>query len=128
MPVPQTPQSQAIEVANNLLAYAQEVMTLYANLKLMDAQWTDDQVAGTLLNLNTVPYNLDGSLGTTNDPAPDQTHPINTANYPTLNRPVSVYHLTVAKTVLDGIVTYIEGGAVTQQPSARSFLNSVIGG
>jgi hypothetical protein len=127
-PASQSPQSQAIDVANGLLSISQQVLSIYGQLKELAAEWTDENVANTLSQLNTVAVNLDGSLATVNDTNITTTHPINPVQYPTLTRPVSVLQLTQAKTILDGLIAYIEGGAVTTQPGARAILHAVTGG
>jgi hypothetical protein len=115
-------------VANNLLTYAQQVLTLYAQLQLLDQQWTDYNVSGTLAQLKTSPINLDGSISTTLDVAPVQTNPINVATYQTLDRPVSLQQLSQVKTVLDGIISYVSGQAVATNAGARAILDAVTGG
>jgi len=124
----QSPQSQAIYVANKLLSMAAQVMDLHNDIRELDLQWTDDNVANTLSNLHTVPVNLDGSLGTVNDGIIDPTHPINPTVYPTLSRPVSATQLGQVKTILDGLFAYIEGQAVATQVGAHAILNAVLNG
>jgi len=124
----QSPQSQAIYVANTLLSMAEQLMVMHDALRELQMQWTDDNVANTLAQLHTVSVNLDGSLATVNDTNIITTNPINPTVYPTLTRPVSTLQLTQVKTVLDGIVAYVDGLPVTTQPGAHAILNAVIGG
>lgn len=124
----QSPQSQAIYVANSYLTFAEQLMSMHDQLKVLATQWTDDGVANTLIAMHTVAINSDGSLATVNDGIPISTNPINPTAYPTLIRPVSSLQLSQLKTILDGIVTYIDGNVVTTQPGAHAILNAVIGG
>jgi len=124
----QSPQSQAIYVANSYLALAEQLMTMHDQLTELALQWTDDNVVNTLAQLHTVSIQLDGSLATIGDSSPIQTNPINPQVYQTLTRPVSTLQITQIKTVLDGIVSYVNGSAVTTQPGAHAILNAVIGG
>src|SRR5690349_4267921 len=58
-----TPQTQAVQVANGLIAAANTLMQLYQTINALDAQWTDDGVAATLAAMQTMALNTDGSLG-----------------------------------------------------------------
>ena len=121
------PQSQAIVTANDIMALAQQVMNLYRTIVDLDAVWTDDQVANIIAKFGTAPVQPDGSLGTA-DATPNTSNPIIALNYPPLARDVSSLQLNQAKTILDGIVAYVDGQAVTANPGARAILNAVIGG
>jgi hypothetical protein len=127
-PATQSPQSQAIACANNIVALAQQLMTIYAQIEAIDACWTDDAVANTLAQLHTVSVNLDGSLATTNDAVINTNNPMNPVLYPALTRPISVLQLTQVKTILDGMASYISGSAVSIQPGARAILDAATGG
>jgi len=122
-----TVQSQAIAAANSNISGAQQLMTLYQQLIALQNVWTDVNVGNTLNALSTVALNTDGSLGAA-DATPNTAHPIDTSKYPSMSRALSSTQITQIKTILDGIVTYIQGGAVTTQPSARAILNQAIGG
>jgi hypothetical protein len=122
-----TPNSQTIAQANLIISTAQQMLSLYQTMLALDASWTDDGVATALATLNTVAVNSDGTLGTA-DGTPNSAHPINPAIYPTITRAVSVNQLTLAKTIMDGFVSYIGGQAVTTQVSARLALNTMVGG
>lgn len=124
----QSPQSQAIVVANDLLSISQNILDTYRQLKELAAIWTDDSVANVLAQLKTVAVNLDGSLATVEDVTSIQTNPISPTRYPDLSRPVSVLQLTQAKSILDGLINYVEGQAISAQPGARAILHNVTGG
>lgn len=121
------PQTQAIQVANGLISASQQLMTLYQQMVVLDAQWTDQGVAAILAAMGTVAQGADGSLGTA-DGAANITHPLDPAKYPSLNRAISSNQIGQLKTILDGIVSYIGGSAVSTQASARPILNVAVGG
>ena len=122
-----TPQTQAIQVANSLITASQQLMNLYATMVTLDQQWTDQAVANTLANMATVSLKTDGSPGTP-DASPVVSNPIDTSKFPTLSRSISSNQIGQLKTILDGIVSYVGGLAVTTQPSARPILNVAVGG
>lgn len=122
-----SPQSQAIQIANQLIANSQQLMTLYQSMVTLDQQWTDDAAATTIAAMGTVALNLDGSPGTA-DGAVNVAHPISPTLYPGLSRLISSNQIGQLKTILDGIVAYVGGSAVTTQASARPILNVAVGG
>lgn len=122
-----TPQTQAIQTANSLIALAQQLMSIYQQMVILDAAWTDDAVAGTLAALATTALNADGSAGAA-DGSPNVAHPINTTTFPALSRAISSNQIGQLKTILDGIVNYVGGSAVSTQASARPILNVAVGG
>ena len=119
--------TQAIQTANNLMNLAQQLLIIYQQMVIIDAAWTDDTVATTIAAMGTVTVNGDGTLGTA-DGAPNVAHPINLALYPSLSRAVSSNQIGQVKTIMDGIVAYVGGQAVSQQAGARAILNAVNGG
>lgn len=119
-----TPQTQAAQVANGLISAAQQLMNVYQAMVQLDAQWTDQGVATILANMATGVQNTDGSVGAA-DGSPNVAHPITSA---LLSRSISSTQIGQLKTILDGLVTYINGSAVTTQASARPILNVAIGG
>ena len=123
----QSPLSETIAVANGYVAAAQDIMSLYATLKDLAARASDNSVATYLAQMQTVAIKNDGSLSTTPDQAPTQTNPIDTLIYPTLSRPISMQQLIQVKTVMDAIVSYIEGSAPAASPGARAILHAAIG-
>jgi len=122
-----TQQSQALQTINTIFSAAQQLSNLNVLIQQIDASWTDDSVATVIAALQTCPLQADGSLGTP-DGTPNAAHPINPASYPALSRANSSNQIAQAKTVLDGIVAYMAGQAVTTQPGARAIINAVVGG
>lgn len=123
----QSPQSEAISVANGYVQAAQDFITLYFRLKDLAGRATDNNVATILAQMSTVAIKNDGSLATTPDQSPNVANPINSTLYPGLSRPVSLNQLTQAKTILDAVVLYIEGQPVPTQIGARAIIHAVIG-
>lgn len=121
------PQSQAIQIVNQLIANSQQLMTLYQSMVTLDQQWTDDAAANTIAAMSTVTLNSDGSPGTA-DGSPNVAHPISPTTYPSLSRLISSNQIAQLKTILDGIVNYVGGSAVSTQASARPILNVAVGG
>src|SRR5216684_2857305 len=105
-----TQQSQAIQVANQLMSLSQQLLSIYQQMLTLDAAWTDDAVATVVAAMATTALNADGSSGAA-DGTPNVAHPI-----------------AQAKTIMDGIVAYVGGQAVTTQAGARAILNAVTGG
>ena len=116
-----------LQTANNLMNLAQQLLIIYQQMVIIDAAWTDDTVATTIAAMGTVAVNADGTLGAA-DGTPNVAHPINLALYPSLSRAVSSNQIGQAKTIMDGIVAYVSGQAVSQQAGARAILNAVNGG
>jgi len=119
-----TPQTQAAQVANGLIQAAQQLMQVYQQMVTLDAQWTDQNVATILAAMATAAQNADGSIGA-NDGTPNAAHPITSA---LLSRAVSSTQIAQLKTILDGVVAYVGGQAVTTQAVARAILNVAVGG
>lgn len=122
-----TPQTQAIQIANQLMGLSSQLMSIYTQMVALDAAWTDQGVATVLNAMGTVIANADGSTGAA-DGASNVTHPLDPAKYPALARSLSANQITSLKTILDNIVTYVNGSAVSATASARSILNSSVGG
>jgi hypothetical protein len=124
------PQTQAIAVANGYAAVAQQMITLFVQVQSLDAQWTDQAVATTLANLNTVALNADGTPGAA-DGVINVAHPISPTLYPSLQRLLSSNQYSSLKTIIDEIFSstgYVAGGAVATQAGARAILNAATGG
>lgn len=122
-----TKQSQAIQTANSLIALSQQLISIYQQMVVLDAAWTDDGVATVLAAMGTVALSADGSLGAA-DGSPVVANPLNPTTYPGLSRAISSNQIGQLKTILDGIVNYVGGSAVTTQASARPILNVAVGG
>lgn len=120
-------QTQSIQVANTIIGLSAQLLAIYQQIVILDAAWTDNGVANVLNALGTVALNVDGSTGAV-DGSANVTHPINPALFPSLSRTLSATQITSLKTILDNVVTYVNGGAVSATASARSILNSASGG
>ena len=125
--MPATQNSQVIQDANALLSLCQQFMALYQNMVAFDAVWTDHGAATALAAMGTTALNADGTIGAV-DSTPNTAHPINITLYPGFTRAVSSTQIAQAKTIMDGVVAYVNGQAVSTQVGARAILNSVIGG
>lgn len=125
--MPATQQTQSIQIANQLIGLSSQLMSIYTQMVVLDAAWTDNGTANVLNAMGTVALNTDGSLGAV-DGAANTAHPLDPAKYPTLSRSLSSVQITQMKTVLDNIVTYVNGSAVSATASARAILNNSTGG
>jgi hypothetical protein len=121
------PQTQAIQIANTLFNLSSQLMSVYTQMVVLDQQWTDQGSANVINALGTVAINVDGSTGAA-DATPNVAHPVDPAKYPQVQRSLSANQIASIKTVLDNIVTYVNGSAVAATPSARGILNSAVGG
>ena len=119
--------SQAVKTANQIVALSAQLIATYQQIVALDAAWTDTSAATVLAAMGTIAPNADGSLGTP-DGTPNAAHPINTLLYPVMVQAVSSTQLAQAKTILDGLRSYIDGQAVSTQVGARAILNAVING
>lgn len=119
-----TPQTQAAQVANSLIALSSQLMGIYTQMVALDAQWTDQGVANILAAMATGALGTDGSIGAA-DGTPNTAHPITS---PLLSRAVSSVQIGQMKTIMDGIVAYVGGSAVSTQTGARAILNVSVGG
>ena len=121
------PQTQAIQIANTLFNLSSQLMAVYTQMVVLDQQWIDQGSANVINALGTVAINVDGSTGAA-DATPNVAHPVDPGKYPSIQRSLSANQIASIKTVLDNIVTYVNGSAVTATPSARGILNSAVGG
>src|SRR6266436_1239595 len=121
------PQTQAIQTANTMFNLAAQLMSLYTQMVALDAAWLDQGSAAVLAAMGTVIQNADGSLGTA-DVTPNITHPLDPTKYPSIQRSLSSNQIASIKTILDNIVTYVNGGAVSATAGARGILNTAVGG
>jgi hypothetical protein len=122
-----TQNSQVIQDANALMSLSAQFMAIYQQMVILDAAWTDHGDAAALAAMGTTALNADGTVGAA-DGTPNAAHPINLITYPGFTRAVSSTQISQAKTILDGLVSYIGGSAVATQVGARAILNAVIGG
>ena len=119
-------QSQAIGLANTTIALGAQLLALYQQITALDQAWSDVNAGATINALGTVAQNADGSLGAA-DGAPVVTHPISPALYPSLMRSMSANQITVVKTMLDNVATYVNGTAVSATGGVRQALNTASG-
>jgi hypothetical protein len=123
-----TPQTQAVQIANQLMAISTQMIQLWQQMVALDAAWTDQGVAATLAAMGTVALNTDGTAGAA-DGTPNAAHPLDPAKYPALAHLLSSNQIVSIKSILDnGIVNYINGQAVSTQVGARAILNAATGG
>jgi hypothetical protein len=123
-----SPNSQAIQTVNGLISGAQSLMNIYNSQVIIDAQWSDNGVATYIAAMTTAPLNVDGSQSANADISANTSHPILGSAYPQLSRPLTSIQITQLKTILDAIVTLVNGSAVTAQTGARGILNFAVGG
>jgi len=118
-----SPQTQAINTANEIINVAGQLKALYDLATLIQAQWTDNAVANTPNAQATAVVNADGSTGAV-DGTPNVAHQITNSN---LVRSLSANQITSMKTVLDTFVSMVNGNAVSATPGIRAILNSATG-
>jgi hypothetical protein len=121
-----TQQEQALQLVNAIMATAAQIMSLYTQMSQQAAQWTDQQTASTVSNLDTVERNPDGSLGAA-DSTPNDQNPIDPTKYPSLARALSEMQIVQIKRVCDDLVAYIAGQQVGPNPGARAILMQAVG-
>jgi hypothetical protein len=121
-----TQQTQAIAVANQLVSLSATLIGVYQQMVVLDAAWTDNGVAAVLAAMKTTTLGADGAPGAA-DGAPNTAHPIDVSTYPALQRALSATQIGQLKTILDGIVSYVGGSAVSTQAAARPILNAAVG-
>ncbi len=125
-----TPQTQAIQVAAQIMQVSSALLGLVQQVQAIDAAWNDNGVANILNALGTVALNTDGSAGAA-DGAPNVAHPISPTLFPGLGRLVSSNQIASMKTVIDNLPTWINAGAAvaaTGTAGQRAILNSASGG
>lgn len=119
-------QQEAINTINNLVTAAQELVTFYNNQSALDLYWNDNGIANMIAAMQTIPLNTDGTLGSTPDSTPNAAHPLNINAYPGLTRTLSPTQITQIKTILDAVVSLLNGNAVTAQGGARAILDAAV--
>jgi hypothetical protein len=121
--MPSNPQQQALNTINNLLSLAQTMLAVYNQMAALDQYWTDNGIANMLAALGTVALNADGTTGAT-DATPVETHPLDPNKYAQLSRTLTPTQITQIKTILDAVVSLMNGSAVSAQTGARAILNA----
>lgn len=123
--MPSIPQNQALNTINNLISAAQSIIAIYNDQATLDQYWTDNGIANIMAALGTVALNTDGTTGAA-DGTPVETHPLDPAKYPSLVRTLTPTQITQIKTILDAVVSLINGNAVSAQTGARAILNAAV--
>lgn len=118
-----TPQTQALDVANNLIGLSAQLIGVYNACKAVQTQWTDDNVANMLALQATAVLNADGSVGVA-DGAPNVAHPM---THPLLLRSLSQTQITQLKGIIDSFVAFVEGQAIGVNANTRAFLQFAVG-
>lgn len=125
-----TPQTQAIQLAGQIMQVGASLLNLMQQVQAIDAAWNDNGVANILNGLGTVTLLADGSAGAA-DSTPNVAHPISPTLFPALGRLISANQITSIKTVIDNLPTWINNGAAvaaTGTAGQRAILNSATGG
>ena len=125
--MPATLQTQAVQVANNLIGIAQTLYQLQDQINLNAAQFMQLTLGSVFTAMATCASNADGSLGAA-DAAPAAGHVIDTRVVTGLSRAVSANDLATLNTLLQSVATLLSGAAVTQQGESPQLLNKLIGG
>jgi hypothetical protein len=123
-----TPNTQAIQIANTLVSNANSLMNIYNSQVVLDAAWSSDSTATYLAAMTTAPLISDGTQSVTADGSPNSAHPIMGSAYPLLQRPLTSVQIGQLKTILDSVVTLVNGSAVSAQTGALGILNFAVGG
>ena len=117
-----SPNTQALSVVNMLTNNAQAIMGVVNNMDLIDQLWVDQTTATYVSKMSTVTINADGTLG------PQDQTPVSTNPIVTLAHPLSSLQINQIKSILDAIVSLVNGNAVSAQGGARAILNAAVGG
>jgi len=122
-----TKQTQAIQVANDLISFAAKLLELNTESKKLAAKYADQGVQAVLNAMATRAFNADGSLGTV-DVTVVNTNPINTELYPGLNRAVAANDLIAVKNDLKDFNDFMDNvGSVAAKNRAKNA-NIITGG
>lgn len=108
-----TPQSQAINGANDLLAIMQQFQSARAAADNWLRQYNASNWSAVWNALATAPANADGSLGTA-DGSPNTAHPIDTrvASQAGLQTPISAANLVNGAAIVTALDAFFTGGVV----------------
>lgn len=107
-----TKQTRALAAANGIMAIAQQLATLRANIAAFVTAYNSEGYGTTWGNLATCAQSADGSLGTA-DGTPTAGHPIDTRVYPTLNKAVPASSLTGGVNLIEQLQNFFGNVAVT---------------
>src|SRR4029077_14269975 len=108
-----TPQSQAINGANDLLFVMQQLQQVRATVDNYVRQYTASNYSAAWNAAATAAQNTDGSLGTA-DGTPNTAHPIHTrlAGAANLSIPISAANLVNGVALLQALQAFFTNGAV----------------
>jgi len=106
-------QDRALASANSAMAISQQLSALRASINQYMTQFSSEQYADIWEQLQTVPLNADGSLGTNPDTTPNNNNPINAPHYPGLNRAVTPQNLVDAVNMFVQLQNFFTNQAVT---------------
>ena len=109
-----TQELQVAALANNLISFAAQAISLQQQIDVASAAWTNLSAATKLNAFNTAAGTTTGGLGTA-DGSPVDTDPIDTRTAPgsELNRAISATNIAGILTGLQGISSVIKGNAVS---------------
>lgn len=120
-----TLQSQAIDVANDLMSIAQALVGLKQRIDQRSSEFTQLTLGTVFANLATAAVGADGSLGAA-DLLPNVAHVIDPRVVTTISRAISSNDLASLNTLLQAISTLLTGSAVTQQGQSPQLLAKLI--
>lgn len=126
--MPATPQSQAVALANRVLAADLQIAALLETVNQLLVEWNDIGAATILNNLPTCAVNADGTLGAA-DGAPNTAHPINTAVVTGLTRAISAADLSALVAYpLTNFQAACNGSQIAAIGGMRAIINKAQGG
>jgi len=102
---------QAVAAANTLIGLAQQLKQIRLAFSDFNTQYNSEGYSVTWSNMQTAPFNLDGSLSGTPDGSPVATNPINNSG---LVKYVSKNQLTAGVTMLQQLQNFFQNLVVTQ--------------
>jgi hypothetical protein len=119
--MPATPQSQAVNLANDLLGVMTQIQAARDAADELLKKYTADNTSAIWNALPTAAQNADGSLGTA-DGTPNNAHPIDTRVISTLTIPLPANSLVNGVALLQALDAFFTNGAV-----ATSNRDAVLG-
>lgn len=126
-----TLQSQTIQVINNLVFAANQLIAAKALIDQVSASFTQLTMGNVLTALATAPVNADGSLGTA-DTSPNPAHDIDPRVFASLSvplgRPLTSGEVTSLLTGLQGVSLYLTGASAAAQGQLPQLFAKVSGG
>lgn len=108
-----TPQSQAVNLANDLLSVAQQLQAARGAVDDFLRKYTALNLSAVWDALPTAAQNTDGSLGAA-DGTPNNAHPIDTRVVSGLNIPLSANNLVNCVALFQALDSFFANGVVAQ--------------